>query len=58
MSEHFIELAYNLAQAGLTPGRDFSYDPAGRQLLLLSAKAWAWIEKVAPGARDRFRRRP
>jgi hypothetical protein len=56
MSEHFIELAYNLSQAGMVPGLDFSYDPAGKQLLL-SDRSWDWIESVAPGARDRARKR-
>jgi hypothetical protein len=56
MKADFTELAHNMAQAGLIPGIDFSYDAAGRQLLL-SEKAWAWVEKVAPGARDRARKR-
>jgi hypothetical protein len=56
MKEAFSTLAINLARAGMVPGVDFSYDPA-REQMLLSEKAWAWVEKVAPGAQERFRRR-
>jgi hypothetical protein len=52
MKEAFSTLAINLARAGMVPGRDFSYDPA-REQLLLSAKAWAWVERIAPGAQER-----
>jgi len=51
MKEAFTTLAINLARAGLQPGEDFSIDP-GRQQMLLSAKAWAWIERVVPGASE------
>ena len=53
MSEHFVELAYNLAQEGLVPGQDFSYDTA-QKAMLLGPRALAFIASVVPKARERF----